>query len=88
MLQMPQNKIKNEGGLHFLFSIQIPRNSYHKSVLHNSWFSLWGNALKRSPGIIHKSRVSYPFPGFLSSATWTSLPKKRYNGLNHTKPNQ
>ena len=43
---------------------------------------LWGNALKRSPGIIRKSRVSYPGPGFLSSATWPSLPKKHYNGLN------
>ena len=30
---------------------------------------LWGNALKRSPGIIRKSRVLYPGPGFLSSAT-------------------
>ena len=49
---------------------------------------LWGNALKRSPGIIRKSRVSYPGPGFLSSATWPSLPKKHYNGLNQTKPNQ
>ena len=47
---------------------------------------LWGNALKRSPGIIRKSRVSYPGPGFLSSATWSSLPKKHYNGLNQTKP--
>ena len=45
-----------------------------------------GNALKRSPGIIRKSRVSYPGPGFLSSATWPSLPKKHYNGLN--QPNQ
>ena len=43
---------------------------------------LWGNALKRSPGIIRTSRVSYPGPGFLSSATWPSLPKKHYNGLN------
>ena len=51
------------------------------------WNCLWGNALKRSPGIIRKSRVSYPVPGFLSSATWTSLPKKHYNGLNQTKPN-
>ena len=42
---------------------------------------LWGNALKRPPGIIHKSGVSYPGPGFLSSATWPSLPKKHYNGL-------
>ena len=46
------------------------------------WNCLWGNALKRSPGIIRKSRVSYPGPGFLSSATWPSLSKKHYNGLN------
>ena len=46
------------------------------------WNCLRGNALKRSPGIIRKSRVSYPGPGFLSSATWPSLPKKHYNGLN------
>ena len=45
------------------------------------WNCLWGNALKRSPGIIRKSRVSYPGPRFLSSATWPSLPKKHYNGL-------
>ena len=51
------------------------------------WNCLWGNALKRSPGIIRKSRVSYPGYGFLSSATWPSLPKKHYNGLNKTKPN-
>ena len=50
------------------------------------WNCLWGNALKRSPGIIRKNRVSYPGPGFLSSATWPSLPKKHYNGLNQTKP--
>ena len=49
------------------------------------WNCLWGNTLKRSPGIILKSRVSYPGPGFLSSATWPSLPKKHYNGLNQTK---
>ena len=49
------------------------------------WNCLWGNALKRSPGIIRKSRVSYPGPGFLSSATWPMLPKKHYNGLNQTK---
>ena len=51
------------------------------------WNCLWGNALKRSPGIIRKSRVSYPVPGFLSSATWPSLPKKHYNGLNQTNEN-
>ena len=45
------------------------------------WNCLWGHALKRSPGIIRKSKVSYPGPGFLSSATWPSLPKKHYNGL-------
>ena len=50
------------------------------------WNCLWGNALKRYPGIIRKSRVSYPGPGFLSSATWPSLPKKHYNGLNHILP--
>ena len=44
------------------------------------WNCLWGYALKRSPGFIRKSRVSYPGPG--SSATWPSLPKKHYNGLN------
>ena len=49
------------------------------------WNCLWGNALKRSPGIIRKSKVSYPVPGFLSSATWPSLPKKHYNGLNQIK---
>ena len=48
------------------------------------WNCLWGNALKRSPGIIRKSRVSYPGPRFLSSATWPSLPKKHSNGLNQT----
>ena len=47
------------------------------------WNCLWGNALKRSPVIIRKSRVSYPGPGFLSSATW----KKHYYGLNKTKMN-
>ena len=46
------------------------------------WNCLWGNALKRSPGIIRKSRVLYPGPAFLSSAKWPSLPKKHYNGLN------
>ena len=45
------------------------------------WNCLWGHAFKRSPGINRKSRVSYPSPGFLSSATWPSLPKKHYNGL-------
>ena len=45
------------------------------------WNYLWGHALQRSTSIICKSRVLYPSPGFLSSATWPSLPKKHYNGL-------
>ena len=28
-----------------------------------------------------KSRVLYPDLGFISSATWPSLPKKQHNGL-------
>ena len=47
-----------------------------------------GHAHKRSAGINRKSRISYPGPGFLSSATWPSLPKKHYNGFNQTKPKQ
>ena len=31
-------------------------------------------------------RVGYLRIGILSSATWPSLPKKHYNGLNHSKP--
>ena len=42
---------------------------------------------KRSRGIIRKSRVSYPGLGFLSSATWPSLPIKHYNGLNKSSFN-
>ena len=45
------------------------------------WKCLWGHALKRSIEINRKSKVLYPGPGFLSSATWPSLPKKHYNGL-------
>ena len=45
------------------------------------WNCLWGHALKISPGINRKSRVLYPGPRFLSSATWPSLPKKHYNGV-------
>ena len=37
----------------------------------SAWNSLWGHALKRSPGINRKSRVSHPGSGFLSSATWS-----------------
>ena len=45
------------------------------------WNCLWGNALKKSPGISRKSRVSYPCPGFLSSAIWPLLPKKHFHGF-------
>ena len=45
------------------------------------WNCLWKHALKRSHGINRKSRVSNSGPGFLSSATWPSLPIKHYNGL-------
>ena len=65
-------------GLEFGSASQLSRR------LGSVWNCLWGNALKRSPGIIRKSRVSYPGPGFLASATWPSLPKKHYNGLNQT----
>ena len=67
-------------GLEFGSAVQLSKR------LGSVWNCLWGNALKRSPGILRKSRVSYPGPGFLSSATWPSLPKKHYNGLNQTKP--
>ena len=63
-------------GLEFGSAAQLSKR------LGSVWNCLWGNALKRSPGIIRKSRVSYPGSGFLSSATWPSLPKKHYNGLN------
>ena len=45
------------------------------------WNCLWGHALKRSPGIIRKSRVWYPGPRYLSGATWPLLTKKHYNGI-------
>ena len=40
-----------------------------------------GHVLKRSPVIIRKSRVLCPSRGFLSTATYPSIPKKHYNGL-------
>ena len=43
------------------------------------WNCLWGHALKRSPGINRKSRLSYPDPGFISSSTWSLMPKKQSN---------
>ena len=48
------------------------------------WNCLLWHTLKRSPGVNRKSRVSYPGPGYLSSATRPSLPHKHYNGLNQT----
>ena len=66
-------------GLEFGSAAQLSKR------LGSVWNCLWGNALKRSAGIIRKSRVSYPSAGFRSSASWPSLPKKHYNGLNQTK---
>ena len=40
------------------------------------WNCLWGHALTISLGINRKSRVLFPGTGFLSSATWPSLPQK------------
>ena len=40
------------------------------------WNCLWGHALKTSPVINRKSRVLFPGTGFLSCATWPSLPQK------------
>ena len=45
------------------------------------WNCLWWHALKKSPGINRKSRVSYPGTGFLSCAKWPFLTKNHYNGL-------
>ena len=42
------------------------------------WNCLFGHALKRSLEIKRKRRVLFPGPGFLSSATCPSLPKKHY----------
>ena len=80
MVQTASLHAGNALGLEFGSAAQLSKR------LGSVWNCLWGNALKKSPGIIRKSRVSYPVPGFLSSATWPSLPKKHYNGLNQTKP--
>ena len=80
--KLPPCMARNTLGLEFSSAAQLSKRP--GSV----WNCLWGYALKRSPGIIRKSRVSYPGPGFLSSATWPSLPKKHYNGLNKTFQNR
>ena len=49
---------------------------------------LWGHALKLYSGINRKSSVLCPGPGFLSSATWPSLPYNHYNGLKNQSINQ
>ena len=56
-----------------LYFIKVEPYSFRQCSV---WNCLWEHALKRSPKIIRKSRVLYPGPGFLSSATWPSLPKK------------
>ena len=75
----PVQPVRNALGLEFG---SAARQSKRPSSV---WNCLWGHALKRSPGINRKSRVSYPGPGFLSSATLPSLSNKHYNGLNQTK---
>ena len=45
------------------------------------WNCLWGHPLQRSPWINWKSRILYPYTGFLSSAAWPSMLKKVSNGL-------
>ena len=72
-------KMVQTASLHYMHALGLVRLSKRPGSV---WNCLWGHALKRSPEINHKSRVSYPGPGFLSSATWPSLPKKHYNGLN------
>ena len=49
------------------------------------WNCLWGNALERSPGIFRKSMVSYPIPGFLSSAMY-GLRCRKSTIMDQTKP--
>ena len=61
------------------YSLNITQNFF--TSIDTVWNCLWGNTLKGSPGIIRKSRVSYPGPGFLSSATLPSLQKKDYGWL-------
>ena len=39
------------------------------------------NTLKRSPGINPERKVLCPGHGFLSGASWLSMPKKHYYGL-------
>ena len=67
MVQMPPCMARNALGQEFGSAAQLSKRP--GSV----WNCLWGNALKRSPGIIRKSRVSYPIAGFLSSAAEKAL---------------
>ena len=52
------------------------------------WNCLWGHVLERYHGINHKSKVLYPAPAFLSSATWPLMPKKHYKEVIHQSINQ
>ena len=45
------------------------------------WNCQWGHAFRRSHGINRKSRVLYPGPGLISSATWHSMSKKHVYAL-------
>ena len=75
MYKLPPCMACNALGLEFGSAVRLSKRP--GSV----WNCLCRHALKSSSGIIHKSRVSYPGPTFLSSATWPLLPKKHYNGL-------
>ena len=54
--RLPPCSARNALGLEFDSAAQLSKRP--GSV----WNSLWGHALKRSPGIIRKSMVSYPGP--------------------------
>ena len=82
LLEFTKSKDHHKNGTNCLPAWHAMCNAARLSKRQGSvWNCLWGHALKRSLGINRKSRVSYPGPGFLSSATWHSLPKKHFNGL-------
>ena len=51
------------------------------------WNCLWGNALKRSPGITRRVGYRIPVLDFCLVLHGLRCRKKHYNGLNQTKPN-
>ena len=69
IIKLPPCMARNALGLEFGSAARLSKRPGRV------WNCLWGHALKRSPGINHKSRVSYPGPAFLYGATWPSLLK-------------